>query len=149
MSDSYYKKDVEDFFFEKPQQLNLYQAVESLIDSIGPVTIEISKSQISFGTKTKFAWVWLPPIWSTNRPENCIVLTFGAEKQIDDEQIVEVVEPYPGRFTHHIIIEDESDLTDQVYRFLCEAYDFSQNHGRGKKENANINHDSKKDLEML
>lgn len=132
MSDSYYKKDVEDFFFEKPLQLNLFKAVEKLIDSIGPVTIEVSKSQISFGTKTKFAWVWLPPFWSNNRPENCIVLTFGAEKQIEgEEQIVEVVEPYPGRFTHHIIIESESDLTPEVYHWLCESYDFSQK--RGKK----------------
>ncbi len=137
MSDSYYKKDVEDFFFEKPLQLNLFLAVEKMIDSIGPVTIEVSKSQISFGTKTKFAWVWLPPIWSNNRPENCIVLTFGAEKQIEDQQIVEVVEPYPGRFTHHIIVETESDLTNEVYHWLCESYDFSQK--RGKKQNQTTN----------
>jgi hypothetical protein len=104
-----------------------------MINSIGPVTIEVMKSQISFGTRIKFGWVWLPQPWSNKRPENSIVLTFGVGRHIENEQIVEVVEPYPGRWTHHVIIQNESDLNDDVYQWLCEAYSFS-----GKRERKSV-----------
>lgn len=112
------------------EQISLYLAVEEMINSIGPVSIEVMKSQISFGTKTKFAWVWKPQTWSKKRPENSIVLTFGVGRHIQNEKIVEAVEPYPGRWTHHVIIQNNSDLNNDVYQWLCEAYAFSLYRGR-------------------
>lgn len=119
-----YKDKVETFFCNQAKQISLFYAVENLISSIGAVKIEVKKSQISFGTKTKFAWVWTPREWG-KRPENSIVLTFGVSRHIGNEQIVQTVEPYPGRWTHHMIIQDKSDLNDDILQWLREAYTFS------------------------
>jgi hypothetical protein len=50
---------VEGYFAGRPEPLALFHVVREYIESIGPVKMEAMKSQISFGTRTKFAWVWL------------------------------------------------------------------------------------------
>lgn len=122
-------KQVQAFFAGRAKEHSLFQAIEQIINSMGSVTVSVSKSQISFGTKTKFAWIWMPQPWA-KRPENSVVLTFGLGRKIEDQQIDEAVEPYPGRWTHHVIIHDESDITDQVRQWLEEAYTFSQERRR-------------------
>jgi len=125
------RKEIDAFFSGQQRRVDLYMAVEEMIKSLGPATIEITKSQISFGTKYKFAWVWLPPDSSHKRPKDSIVLTFGLDHRIESKHIVEAVEPYPGRWTHHIIVQNETDLNTDVYKWLKQAYAFSK--GREKK----------------
>jgi hypothetical protein len=125
---------VEGLFSGRPEALALFHAVQKYIESIGPVTMEAMKSQISFGTKTKFAWVWLPQPWSKKRPENSIVLTFGLGRQIKHDRIAQAVEPRPGRWTHHVIIEDEADLDEDLRGWLTEAYDFSRSRKPTKRD---------------
>lgn len=119
------KEQAEVFFSNQAKEIALYGAIEQMIDSIGPATISVTRSQISFATKTKFAWVWLPLPWG-KRPEHSLVLTFAVNRHIEDPQIEETVEPYPGRWTHHVIIQEESDLNERVLLWLQEAYAFSQ-----------------------
>ena len=104
----------------------LFHAVRLYIESLGPVRMEAMKSQISFGTRTKFAWVWLPPPWAKNRPENSIILTFGLRRHVEHERIMQAVEPRPGRWTHHVILEKQADLDEDVRAWLREAYDLSK-----------------------
>ncbi|RPI40467.1 MAG: hypothetical protein EHM53_01890 [Methanoregulaceae archaeon] len=54
----------------------LFYAVRHLIDSLGPVTAEATKTQVSFGTVRKFAWVWLPQLWITTKSDSSITVTF-------------------------------------------------------------------------
>lgn len=117
---------VEGLFAGRPVSMALFHAVQLYIESLGTVRMEAMKSQISFGTRTKFAWVWLPMPWAKNRPENSIVLIIGLGRQIKHERIVQAIEPRPGRWTHHIIIENEVGLDDDVRAWLREAYAFSQ-----------------------
>ncbi|MBP1744710.1 MAG: hypothetical protein H6Q58_1688 [Firmicutes bacterium] len=125
------RKEIDAFFSGQEERTKLYLSIEEMIKSLGPLTIEIMKSQISFGTKYKFAWVWIPPDSSKKRPKNSIVLSFGLDHRVESKQIAEAVEPYPGRWTHHIIIQDETELNTDVYKWLRQAYAFSQ--GREKK----------------
>jgi hypothetical protein len=104
----------------------------ALIESLGPVTITVSKSQVAFGAKYKFAWVWPPQVWSNKRPPDSIVLTFGLGRQIVHSKIVQSVEPRPGRWTHHVMIEQEADLDVEVRGWLAEAYTFGQRGGRSR-----------------
>lgn len=117
---------VEGLFTGRAEALALFHSVREFIESLGPVKIEAMKSKISFGTKNKFAWVWLPRPWDKKRPENSIVLTFGLGRRIEHERIAQAVELYPGRWTHHVIIENEADLDEDVREWLNEAYVFSQ-----------------------
>lgn len=50
---------IEGLFAGRPASLLLFQAVRRFIESLGQVTIEATKTQVSFGTARKFAWVWL------------------------------------------------------------------------------------------
>jgi hypothetical protein len=96
---------VEELFSERPGAFMLFEKVRLFIESIGPVTMEATKTQVSFGTTRKFAWVWLPQIYTKKRPENSITLTFDLGRPITHDRIAEAVEPRPGRWTHHVIIE--------------------------------------------
>lgn len=120
------KGTVECFFAGKPEELQLFNAVRECVEPLGAVKIEATKTQVSFGTKRKFAWVWFPPMWAKDRPEKSIVLTFGVGHQIKHGRIVQSVEPYPGRWTHHVIIQNISDIDQDVCGWLTEAYQFAE-----------------------
>ncbi len=90
------------------------------------MNVKVSKTQIAFVNRRQFAWVWLPLPWDKRRPSNSIVLSFALSKQIKDKQIVQAVQPYPGRWMHHIIIEKENDINDKVRKWLSQAYDLAQ-----------------------
>ena len=117
---------LEDLFKDRPRPLELFHHVEGFIESIGPVSMEVMKTQVSFGTKTKFAWVWLPQMWTKRRRDESITLTFDLGRRIDDPRIAEAVEPRPGRWTHHVVVGKESELDESVRDWLREAYALSQ-----------------------
>jgi hypothetical protein len=117
---------IEGLFEGRPESLKLFNVVRSYIESLGPVKVEAAKTQVSFGAKMKFAWVWLPQTWTKKRPEDSITLTFDMGHRIAHDRIVEAVEPRPGRWTHHVIIEKASDLDDDVRAWLRESYELAQ-----------------------
>src|SRR5688572_17557631 len=98
----------ESLFENNEKKWALYQVLKEFITSLGDIVVTPTKSQIAFGAKRKFAWVWLPPAWAKNRPKDSIVLTFGLDHRIEHSAIVEVVNPYPHRWVHHVIIQDKS-----------------------------------------
>lgn len=120
--------DVLMFFDKMPQALPLYEAfVNKLRSEFNHVTIKIQKSQISFSNKHNFAFVWLPVRKMKGRPDVYIVVSFGLGYQVEDQRIVEATEPYPNRWTHHIIVQRESEIDDQLIGWIKQAYAFSLN----------------------
>lgn len=130
MADEMTNKEIEAFFAGKPEAKALFMAVERKIQAIGPAIIKVSKTQISFATRTQFAWVWMPLPTDRKRPLHSLVLSFGCGRRIVNDQIVEAIEPYPGRWTHHVIIAEAADLTSAVDAWIREAYRFSETRGR-------------------
>lgn len=130
MTDEMTNKEIEAFFAGKPEAKALFMAVERKIQAIGPAIIKVSKTQISFATRTQFAWVWMPLPTDRKRPLHSLVLSFGCGRRIVHDQIVEAIEPYPGRWTHHVIIAEAADLTSAVDAWIREAYRFSETRGR-------------------
>jgi hypothetical protein len=112
---------IESLFEGRPRSLALFQHVRLYIESLGPVKVEAAKTQVSFGMKRKFAWVWLPQMWIKKQPEESIVLTFALPRRVEDRRIKEAVEPRPGRWTHHLVMQKEADLDSQVRQWLREA----------------------------
>lgn len=130
MTDEMTNKEIEAFFAGKPEAKALFMAVERKIQVIGPAIIKVSKTQISFATRTQFAWVWMPLPTDRKRPLHSLVLSIGCGRRIVHDQIVEAIEPYPGRWTHHVIIAEDADLTSAVDAWIREAYRFSETRGR-------------------
>lgn len=114
---------LEQLFTGRPAALALFHTLCQYIESLGPVTVEVMKTQVSFGVKTKFAWVWLPQRWIQRQPDESVVLTFVLRRRIDDLRIKQVVEPRHGVFTHHVVILQESDLDTHVRDWLRGAYE--------------------------
>lgn len=117
---------LEALFAGRPVARRLFDFVRQYIDSLGPVKTAVTKTQVSFGVETKFAWVWLPQLWTRKRPDESITLTFGLRHRVDDARIAQAVEPRPRRWTHHVVIENESDLDERVRGWLREAYEVSR-----------------------
>lgn len=115
---------IDNFFNGKPGEIKLFMQINHNIQSLGPIGIKVSKSQITFTNKRQFAWVWLPREWDNRRPKDCVVLSFSLPRKIEDPQIVQVVEPYPGRYMHHVIIANDTDFTPSVRNWLADAYKF-------------------------
>ncbi|ETA79205.1 DUF5655 domain-containing protein [Youngiibacter fragilis] len=110
------------FFRADEGRVSLFCCIREAIGAFGDSNEQMGKSQISFGTRRKFAWVWMPVHTGKGRPEGCLVLTLSLRRKADSLRIAEAVEPYPGRWTTHIIISDARDIDDEVRGLIEEAY---------------------------
>jgi hypothetical protein len=114
------------FFDKMPQALPLYDAfVGKLCSELDNVTIKVQKTQISFSNRYNFAFVSLPVRKVKGRPDVYIIVSFGLSYRIKDPRIEEATEPYPNRWTHHVIIQSEGEIDEQLMGWIRQAYSFS------------------------
>ncbi len=52
------------FFEGYPRPFAIYKKIKKHLESPGPVKTEAAKTQVGFGTKNRFAWLWLPQKWA-------------------------------------------------------------------------------------
>ncbi len=124
----YIISDDEMFFFnEKPAALPLYEAfVQRLLAEINNVTIKVQKTQISFSNRHNFAFVsFLPARKAKDRPKTYITVTFGLHYKKESPRIDAASEPYPNRWTHHMLISSVEEIDDELMGWLKEAAAFS------------------------
>ena len=118
--------DVLLFFNTKPEMLSLYKAVESVIcGEFEDARVKVQKTQISFYNKHLFACASLPLRKVKGWPDSCLVFTLGLNRKLENPRIAYVVEPYPGRWTHHILIQCEEDIDAELIEWTREAYSFA------------------------
>lgn len=123
----HYETDLLFFFQHSPAALALYQALLRRMEPCFPQTaLRVQKTQISFYDRHLFAAVSLPHSARQFGPDAVLVLTLGLNRRLDDPRAAAVVEPYPGRFTHHIPLSGETDLDAALLGWLREARDFAR-----------------------
>jgi len=110
------------FFAGYDRSRALFETVRSAINSLGPVDMRVGKSQIAFrlGRRRAFAWVWIPGRY-LRRTSAPLVLTVALRRRDASARWKEVVEPAPGRFTHHLELHTAADIDDAVRAWLQEA----------------------------
>ena len=59
------------------------------------------------------------------RPEVYIVVTFGLGYRLESPRVDAAVEPYPGRFTHHVLVSGTGEVDDELMGWVKEAAVFS------------------------
>lgn len=120
-------QDILLFFDKDPAALPLYEALEAQIfQQIEGVQVRVQKTQISFYNRHLFAAVsFLPVRKARQRPPHFIVVTFGLEHRLDSPRIDVATEPYPRRWTHHILIDDVLQINDELLGWIREAAAFS------------------------
>jgi len=119
--------DVLFFFSGHMEALPLYERLEALVlAQIPDVRIKVSKTQISFSNRYGFAFVSFTPCRrAAERPAIWLTVTFGLRYRKDSPRIDAAVEPYPNRWTHHVMVGSEEELDDELMGWLREAASFS------------------------
>ncbi|MBX0332171.1 hypothetical protein K3G39_02870 [Pontibacter sp. HSC-14F20] len=113
-----------EFFKGRESLLKLFRLLRQVIERNYSPEIKVSKTQISFGERYKYIWVWLPQMWVVKRPEGSLALTIVTGEKLSSDRIVESVQPKKGYWTHHMIIENEKGIDDQIEDLIKKSYDF-------------------------
>ena len=122
----HYESDILFFFDGKPAELALYQAFFRRMEAAFPdASVRVQKSQISFYGKHFVAAASLPRRRRKDWPRECILVTFGLPIRLDSPRIAVAVEPYPNRWTHHVVVAREEEIDGELLDWLAEAYDFA------------------------
>lgn len=115
------------FFDQKPEALPLYEALEErILTEIPDVDIKVRKTQISFSNRRNFAFVsFLPVRRAKERPKVYITVTFGLRCQKESPRVDTATEPYPNRWTHHVLVSSPDEIDDELMGWIREAAGFS------------------------
>ena len=123
----YYEADVLRYFDQKPREAALYEALfQRLCDAVPDASVKVQKSQISFYGRHLFAAASIPVRRKKNWPEHCLLVTFGLSFRLESPRIAVAVEPYPNRWTHHVVIDRPEQLDEELMGWVRDAYDFAQ-----------------------
>ena len=119
--------DILFFFNDHMDALPLYERLEGLIlEQIPDVKIKVSKTQISFSNKRSFTFVSFNPCRrAKERPNVWMTITFGLSYRKDSLRIDVATEPYPNRWTHHVMVGSEVEIDDELMGWIRESAEFS------------------------
>ncbi len=115
------------FFDKRPDALPLYERFASCVNAVVPdVKIKVQKTQISFYNRHMFSCVSFARMRKKKEcPDNYIVITFGLEYRVESPRIDLATEPYPKRWTHHILISELTEIDEELMGWIKEASLFS------------------------
>ena len=114
------------FFNAHPGLLPLYEALRGKILAAHPdASVRISKTQISFRSRYIFAMVSLPVHRRKGWPEEYLLFSFGLGRRLDSPRVAQAVEPYPNRWTHHVLLTEPGQLDGEWMGWVEEAWRFS------------------------
>lgn len=101
----------------------LYDAVAEEIEALGgDVRVRVGRSQVAFARGRTFAAVWMPGRYLRGEVAP-LVLTVFLPQRDDSPRWKEVVEPAPGRFTHHLELRDAGEVDEEVRAWLRRAWE--------------------------
>ena len=86
----------------------------------------VQKTQISYSNRYIFACVSFARVKrKAELPNGSLVLTIGLSAPLNSNRIAQKSEPYPGRWTHHIVISRPEELDEELLGWIWEAYNFA------------------------
>lgn len=89
--------------------------------------IKVQKSQISFYNRHLYACLsFLKVKKKAELPDNYFTLTLGLPAPLESSRVAAKTEPYPGRWTTHIVISSPSELDDELFDWVEQAFYFAQ-----------------------
>ena len=125
---NYINQDVLLFFDKHQTAFSLYEVFADKIESRFPDTkMKVQKSQITFSNRHVYAGVsFLRVKKKAELPDDYFVLTLGLPYPLESGRVAVKTEPYPGRWTTHILISSISDLDEELFEWVAQAYEFSE-----------------------
>ena len=105
----------------------IYEAfAEKLYEEFPDTRKRVQKTQITFFHRHVFACVSFARVKrKAELPTRYMVITLGLPAPLDSERIVVKTEPYPGRWTHHIVVSTPEELDEELFSWIKNAYTFA------------------------
>ena len=116
-------------FFERHRDVyHLYELFhEKLLARFSDTRAKVQKSQISYYNRHLYACVsFLKVRKKAELPEDYFVLTLGLPAPLESGRVAAKTEPYPGHWTTHFVISDPSNLDEEMFGWVAQAYWFAQ-----------------------
>lgn len=111
------------FFDAHPRELPPYNALRDRLLAAFPGTrVVVYKTQIAFRDHRNYCWVWLPLRPMRDRPAAYVIVTFVLAERLASPRIVEAVEPRPGRWTHHVLVQAPEEVDAELLGWIGTAY---------------------------
>ena len=115
------------FWYDYPNMLPIYEALRrNLTEHYPDMSIKVSKTQISFYNRHMFAMASTPKKRKKDWPKEFVMLSIGLPYPLKNPRVLASVEPYPGRWTHHIALTNEAEMNDELLEWIDAAYQFSE-----------------------
>jgi hypothetical protein len=120
--------DTEMFFDGHAEALPLYERFEELLrESFPAMGKRVQKTQITFYNRHVFACVSFARVKKkAELPEGYLVITIGLPAPLESPRIAVKTEPYPNRWTHHIVISRPEELDGELTDWIRASYDFAE-----------------------
>ena len=120
-------EEILQFFDSHPDAFPLYDKFEKCVtEHVPEARIKVQKTQISFYNRHMFACVSFARVRKKKDcPDSYIVVTFGLDHRAVSPRIDIATEPYPNRWTHHVLISELSEIDDELMAWVEEAASFS------------------------
>ena len=119
--------DVFFFFGDHMDALPIYERLEKgILTRIPDVKIKVAKTPITFAKSYGFAFVSFNPCRKAKeRPAVWMTVTFGLGCRKESPRIDVATQPYPGRWTHHVMVGSVDEIDEELLGWIQEAAEFS------------------------
>ena len=102
-----------------PRETALYEQLERIVLSFGDVSVKHDRTQTAFVRRVQFAWVSLP---RRKSDAGAVMLSVGLPGRMESPRIQYAAEVSPGRWMHHLIIREESEIDAEIKAWLEAAW---------------------------
>ncbi len=116
------------FFAGHEDALPLYFAwLEGLFQRFPGFSQQVKKTQISFSNRRLFACVsFLRAKRKAEMPVSFMTLTLGLPAPLASDRVAVQTEPYPGRWTIHLVLGKTEELDAGLWGWVDRAYAFAE-----------------------
>ena len=120
--------DTQLFFDKQPSAFPLFEHFEAMLYEQFPVVNKrVQKTQITFYNRRVFACVSFQRVKrKAELPDPYLVITLGLPYPLESARVAVKSEPYPGRWTTHIVIGSTEEIDAELISWVRQAYRFSE-----------------------
>lgn len=123
------RSDELSFFDGHMAAIPLYEAFAgALLERFPATSLQVRKTQVTFSNRHVYACASFARVKKkAELPEPYLVITLGLPFPLDCRRAAVRTEPYPGRWTNHILVSVPADLDEEFWGWVSQAYAFSEN----------------------
>ena len=116
------------FFDGHASALPIFEAFEAMLRDMFPEAGKrVQKTQITYYHRHVFACVsFLRVKRKSELPDPYLVITLGLPEPLASGRAAVQTEPYPGRWTVHIVVGRPEEIDEELTAWVRQAYDFSE-----------------------